>query len=730
MKTKKNFFAFALICLVALTMLVPLSGVTVAVADTEGRTFISGEVLQLPKAIDSIPQTYEAWIKLPVSQTDRGGAILSNYCNNDFPSLSFEVYSNGQPRIYFRNGTSTGTYIFNTDIRSDTNYVHLAITWSEDTLTCYVNGQLKESISAIRPNYEMENPLCLGGDLRVGNPQYFKGAIKQVALFNDVRTAQEISSDMLALPESDENMMLAFNISQSTTRFTDLSNNGYDILPLWLDEGDIEIPDDYAFSFMAIGDTQIITENEPEKLKSVYDYVLSNVESKKVKHVFGLGDITDNDNDVEWAVAKTQIARMDGVVPYSIIRGNHDIYSSGKNMKVSSKYDQIYGSTDCDYAKQYTYCYEGEGADFRARNTIHFFSAGNFDYMVVALDYGPSDNVLNWASEMIAAHPFHNVIVTTHAYLASDGTTLDSGDNCPPTRDYNSNNSYGVNNGDHMWEKLIRKHKNIVMVMCGHDPKDQVLMTQTAGDNGNIVSQFLIDPQRMDLDGAVGMVATFYVSENGEDVTVEWYSTIKQQYYKKSNNYSFKLNVIERAKSITFDANGGSGSMESVEISGEYVLPECEFTAPAGMRFKGWSFSQNGEIISSSDIQSGEEVTLYAIWERESFVITTNTGGMGIVTVDIENGADYSLSFPAKEGYTIKDVKINGESVGIVSSYAFTNVSQDYMIVVEYEPSTSSTDSSANPEGLSLGWLIAIVVGAVVVIDIPIVILITKKKKK
>jgi hypothetical protein len=98
-----------------------------------------------------------------------------------------------------------------------------------------------------------------------------------------------------------------------------------------------------------------------------------------------------------------------------------------------------------------------------------------------------------------------------------------------------------------MWEKLIKNHENIVMVMCGHDPTDKVLLTQTKGVNGNTVSQFLIDPQGMDKSGATGMVATFYVSENGEDVTVEWYSAVKQQYYKKSNNYTFKLNVIERA---------------------------------------------------------------------------------------------------------------------------------------------------------------------------------------
>ena len=88
----------------------------------------------------------------------------------------------------------------------------------------------------------------------------------------------------------------------------------------------------------------------------------------------------------------------------------------------------------------------------------------------------------------------------------------------------------------------------------------------------------------MDASDPVGMVATFYVAENGEDITVEWYSTIKNAYYKKSNNYSFKVNVIDRqfVGTVSFDANGGSGEMQNVDLyRPTFVLPENEFTAPS-----------------------------------------------------------------------------------------------------------------------------------------------------
>ncbi|MBS6311536.1 MAG: hypothetical protein KH842_09970 [Firmicutes bacterium] len=44
---------------------------------------------------------------------------------------------------------------------------------------------------------------------------------------------------------------------------------------------------------------------------------------------------------------------------------------------------------------------------------------------------------------------------------------------------------------------------------------------------------------------------------------------------------------------ITFDGNGGSGSMGPVTVKAgaNYILPECGFTAPADQEFKAWEIS-------------------------------------------------------------------------------------------------------------------------------------------
>jgi len=69
---------------------------------------------------------------------------------------------------------------------------------------------------------------------------------------------------------------------------------------------------------------------------------------------------------------------------------------------------------------------------------------------------------------------------------------------------------------------------------------------------------------------------------------------------------------------VSFDANGGSGTMASVTgISGIYTLPECKFTAPEGYSFDGWSKTKT-IIITSDTTEIDSDTTLYAMWTNDN----------------------------------------------------------------------------------------------------------------
>ena len=96
--------------------------------------------------------------------------------------------------------------------------------------------------------------------------------------------------------------------------------------------------------------------------------------------------------------------------------------------------------------------------------------------------------------------------------------------------------------------------------------------------------------------------------------------------------------VIPTTFTITFNANGGTGSMEpvTVEEGSRYPLPVCGFTAPVNMQFSGWALSADGSVIADGAIMVTSNITLYAIWEpvpvNEFVVFFDGNGGTPAVS--------------------------------------------------------------------------------------------------
>lgn len=93
--------------------------------------------------------------------------------------------------------------------------------------------------------------------------------------------------------------------------------------------------------------------------------------------------------------------------------------------------------------------------------------------------------------------------------------------------------------------------------------------------------------------------------------------------------------VPPQTYTVSFDANGGSGSKAAIEdVSGAYTLPDATgFTAPADKQFAGWALTASGAVITTATIDVTADVTLYAIWEsipapnNVTLYLTANWGG-------------------------------------------------------------------------------------------------------
>lgn len=96
---------------------------------------------------------------------------------------------------------------------------------------------------------------------------------------------------------------------------------------------------------------------------------------------------------------------------------------------------------------------------------------------------------------------------------------------------------------------------------------------------------------------------------------------------------------------VKFDKNGGTGTMSNMTYSyGESkALNENKFTR-TGYTFKGWATASNSTDVEYTDKQvvsnltdtNGEVVTLYAVWEANTYTIKFNSNGAEGTMADVE----------------------------------------------------------------------------------------------
>lgn len=505
------------------------------VTDSEGMVFTSNDHHTIDGAFTEMTNTFETWIKFNDNYPDtiRGGMMLSN-ANNASDSITYQILANGNPSVSttdysYGQSKSSVTKTFDKVNVYTGEWTHLAIVNDQtaDTITCYINGVAVQTLEGALADSINREAGVLGGSFAPGNPLAFRGEMKSVALYSDARTAEEIAADMTTI--GTDSLMAHWDLSKDAVdgKLTDESGNKHDITlgKVWFNA---EVnPDDYDYSFAIVGDTQYVNYNWSDRYDDIYDWIVENKEERKIEYVLNMGDMTENSSDAQWARAATEHAKLDGLVPYTVLRGNHD-KTDGLNATFNK----------APYNTSYSGSYDG-----KVENTWRELVVCGVKYLIFTLDIGPSDDVLNWAGEIIEDHPYHNVIITTHVYLDKAGTPMDSSYNSAST---NSTYGGGGNDAEDMWDKLIGKYENIVMVLCGHVSANTAVSTTRVGEHGNVVTQMLVDPQGVDnAIGATGMVTLLNFSENGTKVTVETLSTVRDMHFISQGQYEMTVPVTE-----------------------------------------------------------------------------------------------------------------------------------------------------------------------------------------
>ena len=118
---------------------------------------------------------------------------------------------------------------------------------------------------------------------------------------------------------------------------------------------------------------------------------------------------------------------------------------------------------------------------------------------------------------------------------------------------------------------------------------------------------------------------------------------------------------------ITFNAGGGSGSMDSVTVKtgANYILPACGFTAPTDQEFKAWEIGGTEYKVGDSYTVNGD-IEIKALWKNRvitptTYTVTVSNDGNGTGTAAPSTaaaGTTIILTAMPNEGYHFKEWEV------------------------------------------------------------------------
>ncbi|OVE79558.1 hypothetical protein BVY01_02235 [bacterium I07] len=289
------------------------------------------------------------------------------------------------------------------------------------------------------------------------------------------------------------------------------------------------------FSIILIPDSQKYTESNPDGFYAQTEWIKSAVKKENIQFVIHLGDITENNTDTEWDIANKAMSTLDDAVPFSVLPGNHDGALAIRN---TAKYNEIFG-----HARFRGYPWYGGHRGGSNDCNYSFFNYGKLQFMVLNLVFGPTDEELQWADEIVRKYKDKRVIVATHGYLYFDDTRLGEGDLFSPHK-----KSKALNDGEQMWEKFVRHHDNIFLVVSGHVKGDGTGFLTSFGKRGNPVHQLLANYQKSPNSGD-GWLRILKFKPEANKIQVIAYSPVLNQ-YNENPDHSFEFEYDMRGEKI------------------------------------------------------------------------------------------------------------------------------------------------------------------------------------
>jgi len=286
----------------------------------------------------------------------------------------------------------------------------------------------------------------------------------------------------------------------------------------------VVLPDtqNYADTRLAYADSRWGNGDLRNRFFRQTEWIRDNKVRLNIVMVAHVGDIVQTDYRDEWEIANKAFQTLDGQVPYILCLGNHDMgyepHPAATGKSATSRetlFNEYFGPTRFE-----PYPWYGGHMDRGNDNSYCLFDAGGMKFLIISLEFKPRDEVLAWADGIVSQHRDRRCIVLTHSYLRGNERIAKDG--------------YAVqgNTGQVMWEKFVREHENIFMVLCGHT---NVGRLTSRGRHGNLVHQILSDYQGWH-NGGEGYLRIMTFVPAKDRIEVRTYSPVLGEYERTEQN--------------------------------------------------------------------------------------------------------------------------------------------------------------------------------------------------
>lgn len=264
------------------------------------------------------------------------------------------------------------------------------------------------------------------------------------------------------------------------------------------------------FSIIWITDTQYLSYKLPNNFETMCSWITTYSETLNVKAVLHTGDIVERAwNKGEWAIADNSMGiLLKANIPYCWDAGNHDQLEKSWVGKDFPAFD-----TAIMRKKEYWV-----GDILEGKNTAIEFTASDWDFLILNIENHANDSVLDWANDLLLAHPNSHAIVATHSYI-SDTCAYDDW-------------------ARHLRSNVLNKNPNIFMTLNGHFMQGS-RANRTYANNRH---ELFFNCQHTDGGEGDATIRILTFSKEEDAILVNTFNTVTNQFLSDPENH-FTLDI-------------------------------------------------------------------------------------------------------------------------------------------------------------------------------------------